>query len=597
MGLTVSKVPIGAMHHSRTMPTSRAQAHIMSASRWPNVLLTLMLCSTIPTVSVGHSGSEGLQVLVYGSTPSDIMAAVAAARHGASVGVLSQRAHIGGVCSGGLGQTDIGSDAEKVIGGLALEFFKRSAERYATQQPRAPWNLEPHVAREVFLAMMNESGVVLLPPSQVASVALHPGTRRIQSVQVETGAVYSAEVFVDASYEGDLMARTEGVSYTYGRESRETYNETNAGKQGTTVKYGIEYMDPFTADGQLLPLLKNGSVLPVGAADREVQAYNFRLCVTDNASLKIPFTKPADYDPKEWELLRRFWTGWPNSTNPHKESQAKVPSAILGEIPSTTGAHKYDANNCGYNPVHTDMIGGSWEYPEANYTHRETMWQAHVSYTKGFLWFMSSDLSVPATVRAAYANDWGYCGDEFHETDHFPPQLYVREARRLVGEKVFTENDVRLGTPLGNRSIGLGSYGFDAHAEQRYACVDKNECALYPRPYVAIQSLDGGVPPGVYQMPLSLLLPRRTQATNLLVPVCSSASHVAYATVRMEPQFMILGHAAGVVAALTVHNVSARQLPLNPRENLTNSSTPNVQDVDTSTLAAMLLSDGALLNV
>ena len=223
------------------------------------------------------------------------------------------------------------------------------------------------------------------------------------------------------------------------------------------------------------------------------------------------------------------------------------------------------------------MIGGSWDYPEANYTRREEIWAQHVSYTKGFLWFMSTDPSVPTATRHAFANEWGYCGDEFADTAHFPPQLYVREARRLVGDHVFTQNDVLRKVALGNLSIGMGCYGFDSHCEERYACADPRVCTLYDRPYVALQCGAAAPMPGVYQMPLSLLLPQRAQATNLLVPVCPSASHVALATVRMEPQYMILGHAAGALAALAVRH-----------------RTP-VQDVDPAALHALLLADGAKL--
>ena len=347
-------------------------------------------------------------VLVYGSTPSGIMAAVAASRNGAKTALVSQRKHIGGMCSGGLGQTDIGSCAEEVIGGIPLEFFQRNARRYAVPQPRAPWNLEPHVAKDVFLTMMNESAVELLPFAEVESVSKKG--RRLGSITMVDGNTYKAAVFIDASYEGDLMARS-GVSYTWGRESRSQYNESGAGSQDINMnKYGIEYLDPFDERGNLLPLLNSAPPLfPTGQADRGIQAYNFRLCVTNNQTIRVPFTKPNGYDPSRWELLRRFWLAWPNSTNPHKTAQAVVPSAILGAIPSSSGARKFDMNNCGYNPVHTDHIGASWSYPEANYSRRRQIWQDHVDYTRGFLWFMSSDSSVPTQVCAFLGAEWRHC--------------------------------------------------------------------------------------------------------------------------------------------------------------------------------------------
>jgi hypothetical protein len=199
---------------------------------------------------------------------------------------------------------------------------------------------------------------------------------------------------------------------------------------------------------------------------------------------------------------------------------------------------------------------------------------AHVSYTKGFLWFMFSDSSVPDDIRSQYANDWGYYGSEFHDTDHFPPQLYVREARRLVGQRVFTQNDVTYKFPRGNESVGMGCYGFDSHCEERHACTDPTVCTVYDRPYVNLQCGCGIEPPGVYQIPTWVLFPKKTRVQKLLVPVCSSASHVAYATIRMESQFMILGHAAGVIAALSIQNGNAQQ------------SAP-VQDVDRDQVAEL----------
>lgn len=552
-------------------------------SRLLLLLLILLPLSTSPT-AVTNTGSK-YDVLIYGSTPSGIIAAIAASRHGAKTALVSQREHIGGVCTGGLGQTDIGSCAAEVIGGIPLEFFQRNAKRYVMSQPRAPWNLEPHVAKDVYLNMLNESGVELLPFAEVDSVG--KSGLRLNNITMIGGATHEAIIFVDASYEGDLMSRTNGVSYTWGRESREQYNESGAGSQDINMgNYGIEYLDPFDKEGKLLPLLNNVPPLyPTGQADRGIQAYNFRLCVTDNATIRVPFKKPAGYDPTRWELLRRFWLAWPTSTNAHKAAQAVAPSAILGAIPSSSGARKFDMNNCGYNPIHTDHIGANWDYPEANYSRRKEIWQDHIDYTNGFLWFMSSDPSVPPKVRMAYATEWGLCGDEFADTDHMSPQLYVREARRLVGGTVFTQNSVMDRSPLGSKSIGMGCYGFDSHCEERYACnpKDKTGCTMYNKSYVAVQcGCAGDRAPGVYQMPISLLFPKRTEATNLLVPVCASASHVAYATIRMEPQFMILGHAAGVIAALSAHQKG--------------NDTVAVQDVDTAKLHSLLLLDGALLN-
>ena len=260
----------------------------------------IFILGTLLVYSVANDSS--FDVLVYGSTPSGVMAAVAAARHQAKTALLSQRDHIGGVCSGGLGQSDVGSCATEVIGGLALEFFERNAKSYPTPQPRAPWNLEPHVAKEAFLAMLNESGVTLLPPAQVLS-AQKSSLGSLQSIVVQGGRTYNASVFIDASYEGDLMARS-GVDYTFGRESRSKYNETGAGSQKGTAQYGIEYINPYNATtGKLLPLLVPQAPLPEGEGDKQIQAYNFRICVTDNPALRVPFRKPDQYDPARYVIL------------------------------------------------------------------------------------------------------------------------------------------------------------------------------------------------------------------------------------------------------------------------------------------------------
>ena len=635
-------------------------------------------------------------VLVYGSTPSGIMAAVAASRHlhnttnhtatRLRVALLSQRSHIGGVCAGGLGETDVGDCADQVLGGLALEFFHRNLQQYPhtnrtdpnpNPNPNAhvkPWNLEPHVAERVFREMLDEAGVVLLPYGQVVAVTMKKGGYEKQHVhgdsktadnnnniieKIHVGythrydTTYTAHVFIDASYEGDLMARVPGLTYTVGRESQQQYNESGAGSggPGRRIAYGMEYMNPFWDDGdenkgnrqeglgrsssdqtlrrntiegndkeraalqqeqsqqpapskrRLLPLLQPSMPKPQGEADKNVQAYNFRICVTNDTSLRVPFTEPdsyASHGGTRWELLRRFWRGWCNSTNPFKHAQAAVPSAIMGRIPSsydyfgrngniddnTTKIQgmKFDMNNCGYNPIHTDWMGHSAEYPEADYDRRDEIWQDHVTYTKEYLWFMSSDPSVPDHVRHAFRDDWGYCGDEFPDTDHFPPQLYVREARRLVGQQVLTQNIVLNKTSLGKESIGMGCYTFDSHCVARYACTDPNlGCRLYNTPFVATEAGTGILAsPGTYEIPWSVLLPQKSQVTNLLVSVCVSASHVAYSTVRMEPQYMIMGHAAGVVAALALRDSKA---------------SPVVQDIDLDRLRQLLVQDGQIVSL
>ena len=576
------------------------------------------------------------------------------------------------MCSGGLGETDVGSCADQVIGGITLEFFRRNQQSYPhygepnRTDPQAhikKWNLEPHVAERVFRQMLDEAGVVLLPYGQIVAVTMKKsngtGSSRDTTTIIEKihvgythryDTTYAAKIFIDASYEGDLMARVPGLTYTVGRESQQHYNESGAGSggPGRRIAFGMEYINPFWDDDdsehvkegktygsvdrflrnsmtvnnstqhgkeqqqkslpskrRLLPLLQSAMPKPRGEADKEVQAYNFRICVTNDTSLRVPFTEPdsyASHGGARWELLRRFWRAWHNSTSPFKQAQAAVPSAILGRIPSSYNYYgtrnrnddnstkiqgmKFDMNNCGYNPIHTDWMGQSAEYPEADYDRRDEIWQDHVTYTKEYLWFMSSDPSVPDHVRHSFREDWGYCGDEFPDTDHFPPQLYVREARRLVGEQVLTQNAVLNKKDLGNESIGMGCYGFDSHCVSRYACTDPGlGCRLYDKPFVATAAGTGILAsPGIYQIPWSVLLPQKSQVTNLLVSVCVSASHVAYSTVRMEPQYMIMGHAAGVVAALALRDAGT-------------SSSAVVHDVDVGHLQGQVLQDGQLVSL
>jgi len=484
-------------------------------------------------------------VVVYGATAGGVVTAVAAARQGASVALLEPRDHVGGMLSGGLGATDYGK--KEVIGGLSLEFFERLGRRYG--QPIA-WYFEPHVAEEVFREMLRETGVPVFPRHRLRErKAVVKRAAKLQEIRLENGARFRASIFVDASYEGDLMAQA-GVSYTWGREGAAAYGESLAGVRQKTPKHQFSVrVSAHDDSGRLLPEIQPGPKGEPGQADRKVQAYNFRLCLTDAKENQVPYPKPRDYDPNRYALLARFIRAL-------SEANGRPPA--MGELmnPIRMPNHKTDVNNNG--PFSTDYLGGSWNYPEADYATRERIWQAHVAYVQGFLYFLANDSQVPGPLREEM-NRWGLAKDEFTDTGNWPHQLYVREARRMLGEYVMTQRDIQedLRKP---DAIGMGSYNSDSHNVQRVATADgavENEG-------------DMQVPVTPYQMPYRMLLPKRAQATNLLVPVCFSASHVAYSTLRMEPQYMILGHAAGVAAHMAIRAGVA------------------VQDVDVAALASRL---------
>eukprot|EP00040_Diaphanoeca_grandis_P016591 m.85814 g.85814 ORF g.85814 m.85814 type:complete len:696 (+) comp25901_c0_seq3:21-2108(+) len=542
-------------------------------------LLSLLILSAVPHIQ-GQASSY--DVVVYDATSGGVIAAVAASRHGAKTALLCASwpacftqggKRVGGMSSGGLGQSDVGSCTE-IINGIAGEFYERNRKHYGndTEVLEETWgshtsaadlkdaqascrlpaptcnhtfNLEPHVALQIFTEMLEEANVTVLYEAQVQEVKKTGA--HIDQIVLTDGRMISGSVFIDAGYEGDLFFRA-GVSYIVGREANTTYNET---LNGRTIKNSGNQMgklvDPYDDQGNLIPLIFNGTFtwpngtqefMGYGAAhqaDRKVQAYNFRLCITKNASNMINFTKPDNYDPARWELVRR------------NGGESSGVSCNQGAIPNG----KYDANNCG--GVSTDFIGGSWGYPEANYTERQQIWTEHMDYVQGYVWTIMSDPAL------AHPTGWGLCADEFPDTKGWPPALYVRAARRLKGPKIFTQNTPReqdvMGS-IGNLSIGMGCYNFDSHNAQRIVCKTSDACfGSHPgktpptTPYVLDEG-DVQIGPGKYQIPLWVTLPDATEASNLLVVAAPSASHIGMSTLRMEPQFMIIGHSAGVAAAL-----------------------------------------------
>lgn len=472
------------------------------------------------------------EVVVYGATAAGVVAAVAAAREGVSVTLLEPGEHVGGMVSGGLGWTDVGQ--REVIGGLALEFYARVGRAYGGPA-FAYVGPEPHVAERILREWLEQAGVEVVFGCRVHEVE-KTGTR-LERLQGSSGEAFEAAVFVDASYEGDLLARA-GVAYRVGREDRDLHGESWAGRQ--PLRPGQHqfdaYVSPFADSGELLPLIHDRPPAPMGRGDGAVQGYGFRLCLTRDPSNRLPFPQPEAYDPARFELLRRFLALKGEAV------QARDLLVLHPNLPND----KADVNAKG--PLSTNLLDGSnWAYPEAPYEARAAIWRRHLGYVQELLYFLSYDAGVPAHIRQDMSA-WGLCRDEFVDTGHWPHQLYVREARRMQGEHVMTQRDL-CSARRKYDSVGMGSYHIDIRHTQRIW----DEVHLHPRLVPAVFN-EGyiSVPVSPYEIPYRSLVPSYQECSNLLVPVCLSASHVAFASLRMEPQYMILGHSAGVAAAMSV---------------------------------------------
>jgi hypothetical protein len=514
----------------------------------------LLLALTFTPVACCQNSYD---LVVYGGTAAGAITAVSGARMGLKVALLEPRQHIGGMVSGGLSRTDVGR--REVIGGYALEFYWRAGNAYNMAQhlQDIAWLPEPHVAETIFRDMLRQAGVTVLFNRRLREKdGVHKSGPRVESIAMENGEQYAAPIFADCTYEGDLMAQA-GVGFTWGRESSTQYGESLAGVRGETPKHQfLVDLLPRDANGKLLPEISAEPAGEPGAADRKVQAYNFRMILSHDPANQVAYPKPGAYDPARFELLARMLAAM-------QKKQGRSPK--LGEVISISPIpnHKADMNNNG--PFSTDYIGHSWDYPNGDYARRDQIWRDHEEYTKGFFWFLAHDPRVPPELQKE-ASEWGLAKDEFTDNDNFPNQLYIREARRLIGEYVMVQKDIQ--TDLAKPDpIGMGSYNSDSHNVQRVINSDgfvRNEG-------------DMQVPVQPYQIPYRVLTPKRGEAQNLLVPVCFSASHVAYSTLRMEPQYMILGQAAGVAAFLAI------------RRNVA------VQDIDTALLTRTLVDHGAII--
>jgi len=516
-----------------------------------------MKCLLLLLASASLTIAQDYDLAVYGGTAAGAITAISGARMGLHTVLLEPRRHIGGMVSGGLSRTDVGK--REVIGGYSLEFYWRAGNVYNLSQylQEIAWLVEPHIAEAIFRKMLDEAGVTVLFQQRLREKdGVRKSSARIQSIAMENGVQYTARMFADCTYEGDLMAQA-GVAYTWGRESSAQFGESLAGVRNETPFHQFQVdLSPRDAAGKLLPEISSTPAGEPGSADRMVQAYNFRMILSHDPANQVAYPKPAHYDPARFELFARLLNAMQK-----KQGRPSRMGEVLSVIPVPN--QKADINNNG--AFSTDYIGKSWDYPNASYARREEIWRDHQDYTEQLFWFLAHDPRVPPSLQQE-VNQWGLAKDEFLDTAHWPHQLYIREARRMVGEYVMSQKDIQ--TDLRKPDpIGMGSYNSDSHNVQRV--VNKNGFVRNEGDMqVAVQP---------YQIPYRVLLPKKDQAENLLVPVCFSATHVAYSTLRMEPQYMILGQAAGVAAAMAI------------RRSLT------VQDIDTAALTRTLVEQGAIL--
>ena len=516
-------------------------------------------------------------VIIYGGTSAAIASAIQLKRMGKSVLVVCPEKHIGGLSSSGLGFTDLGN--KRVIGGISKEFYEEVYAHYQNKeawnwQPKTDygniaqgttaidddlktmWTFEPHVAENIFENFVKENQIEILRDKWLdreSGVKMEKG--KIVSITMLDGTTYKAKIFIDATYEGDLMAAA-GVKYHVGREANSVYNEKWNGVQKEEFhhshNFGDRKISPYVIPGDptsgILPRISTEDPGEQGSGDHRVQAYNYRLCTTNAEGNVVPFEKPENYDPAQYELLRRVF------------ESGRYSMFGGGKIPNM----KRDVNNVG--PFSSDNIGMNYEYPEASYEKRKEILDEHIAYHKGLLYFWGHDESVPERFRTSIKK-WGLAKDEFADNGHWPYQIYVREARRMIGEFVMTENEI-LGRNKVNQSIGMGSYTMDSHNAQRYITKEgyvQNEGDL---------GIDAEEP---YQIHLGTILPKEKECKNLLVPAAVSSSHIAFGSIRMEPVFMILGQSAGTLAGLALEDKK------------------NLHDISYGTLRKVLQKDGQVL--
>ncbi|HEX8833128.1 MAG TPA: FAD-dependent oxidoreductase, partial [Abditibacteriaceae bacterium] len=461
-------------------------------------------------------------ICIYGGTSAGVIAAWTAAREGKSCVIIETTGHLGGLTCGGLSETDFGK--KPAIGGQSLEFYRLVGREYGIEEE---WHFEPKVAERVMNRLAEESGAQIFTREYLASVEMDG--RKIVSLTTESGLKVKARAFFDCSYEGDLLAAA-GCSFHVGRESNDVYGETINGAQVHDTHQFNRNVSPYVIDGRpesgLLPGIEAHQP-EIGKGDHRLQAYNFRLCLTNVPENRQEWTAPEGYDRADYILLERYMlAGW-------------TALEVCRKFDKLRGG-KCDKNN--YGAVSTDYIGYNWDFPNAGFARREEIFQAHVKWQKGLMYFMATDPVVPAEARDYYSS-WGLTRDEFLDCGGWSHAIYIREGRRLVGDYVINENDCQ-NLRACDDSVGLGSYNMDSHNCTRF--VDENG---YVRNEGDVQK-----PPKPYPISYRSIVPRRGEAENLWVPVPCSTSHIAFGSLRMEPVWMILGQSAAIAACIALDN-------------------------------------------
>jgi hypothetical protein len=547
---------------------------------------TILFALLFLSLSIGHSFGQNknqkqYDIVIYGGTSAGVAAAIQSSRMGKSVVLIEPTNRIGGLTTGGLGQTDIGN--KQAIGGISREFYQNIKKYYDNPEnwkwqtkaeyrdggqtrtgegEDAMWTFEPSAALKVYKQMMDAENIDLVYNERLnRENGVIKNGARITEIKMENGESYKGQIFIDATYEGDLMA-TAGVSYTIGRESNEQYGETLNGVQandysvtlrGTVSRNSVHHnfidgVDPYIEKGNpssgLLPFIVEGGPGIDGHGDNGIQAYCFRMTLTDHPENRIPFKKPAGYNELEYELLFRNYEA---AEGPIEEMYS-YGDPLVPWINSKMPNRKTDTNN--QKGFSTDFIGQNWDYPEASYEERENIVERHRKYQQGLMWTLAYHPRIPKKVRDVVSK-WGTCKDEYERVDGWQQQLYIREARRMISSYVMTQRNCE-GLENVDDPVGMAAYGMDSHQVQRY--VDANG-------YVQNEGNVEAHVPAPYPISYRSIIPKKEECTNLVVPVCVSATHIAFGSIRMEPVFMVLGQSAATAAALAIdENIDLQKL-------------------------------------
>ncbi|QIP14929.1 FAD-dependent oxidoreductase [Spirosoma aureum] len=524
---------------------------------------TITICLSL-LLTYSAIAQQQVDICVYGGTSGGVIAAFTARKAGKTVILIEPGKHLGGMTSGGLGLTDIGN--KYAITGLARDYYRRIGQHYGKFEQ---WIFEPHVAEDLFSEYVKRGQIDVLLSHRLSSVKKSSG--QIQEIVLENSdkplakRTIRAKMFIDCSYEGDLMAKA-GVSYTVGREDNSKYNETISGVQlmtGHQLPDGIDpYKTPGNPDSGLVWGVSPAKLEPNGTGDNKAQAYNYRICLSSDPANQVAITRPAGYDSTKYELLVRLI-----AAQPQKRSLNDY--FIWSGMPNK----KTDINN--RNGFSTDMIGMNYGYPDGSYEKRAQIIRDHELYTKGLLYFFGHDSRVPQELRDQMLK-WGYPKDEYTDTGNWSPQLYIREARRMVGAYVMTQANCQ-GKEVVTDGVGMAAYTMDSHNIQRIVIEKDGKKMAKNEGNVEV----GGF--GPYPISYRALIPKENECQNLLVPVCLSASHIAYGSIRMEPVFMVLGQSTALAAAMaidaktSVQKVNIAKLQQELKANpLADGSTPEI---------------------